>query len=70
MISDDGIGIPDEKLQTPDIGLDAMQSRARLIGARLEFARGARGGTIITCTWPMNRDEKRKRSKGRRSRGR
>jgi len=47
VVSDDGVGMP----ATPGegLGLHMMAYRARMIGAVLEVAAGARGGTIVSC---------------------
>lgn len=51
-IRDDGVGIAGatgERAQE-GFGLRIMRYRARLIGATLKVARGANGGTVVTCT--------------------
>jgi signal transduction histidine kinase len=50
-VKDDGIGFP-EALDRPfGMGLHIMNYRARMIGAALDIRRGARGGTIVICSY-------------------
>ncbi len=46
-VRDDGAGMPADP--RGGLGLHMMAYRARMIGAVLEVAAGARGGTIVTC---------------------
>ena len=48
VVKDDGIGIPPRPNET-GMGLKNMQTRARLIGGRLEIRRREHGGTAVTC---------------------
>ena len=49
-VEDDGIGIPQEKLQSREgMGLRIMHYRAQLIGASLRAEPLAQGGTQVTC---------------------
>ena len=52
-VRDDGAGLPQEVTDQDGIGLQTMAYRSRLIGATLELRRRARGGTIVTCTFPL-----------------
>ena len=51
-IRDDGVGIQRATGERPQegVGLRIMRYRSRLIGATLKVARGANGGTVLTCT--------------------
>ena len=51
-ISDDGIGIDLAHIKSGGMGLHTMQHRAQAIGARLEIAARASGGTEIRCLLP------------------
>ena len=51
-VTDDGIGIPVPLPKKGGMGLTIMTQRAKLIGATFDICRGARGGTIVTCTLP------------------
>jgi PAS domain S-box-containing protein len=48
-ISDDGCGIPSVGERVAGLGLRSMRYRAGLIGATLDVARRAEGGTRVTC---------------------
>jgi len=48
-VVDNGIGIPDASERVAGLGLKSMNYRARMIGARLEVSRGAKGGTQVLC---------------------
>lgn len=47
VVSDDGVGMP--RAPGSGLGLQMMAYRATMIGAALEVAAGAGGGTIVTC---------------------
>jgi len=49
-IRDNGIGISRELAHSRRMGMQIMQHRADSIAATLEIKRGARGGTIVSCT--------------------
>jgi two-component system sensor kinase FixL len=49
-ISDDGVGLSEEKLGGNGIGMHSMAYRARIIGGVVEVQAGPRGGTVVTCT--------------------
>ena len=53
VVKDDGVGLP----RTPGkagMGLDNMQTRARIIGGRLDIRRRKLGGTTVSCELPAN----------------
>jgi PAS domain S-box-containing protein len=50
-IKDDGAGIPRAPKEN-GMGLSNMQTRAKLIGSRLEVRPGKHGGTAVTCELP------------------
>lgn len=52
-VKDDGVGIPNASRKKGGMGLGNMQTRARLIGGRLEIRRRKHGGTAVTCEWPQ-----------------
>ena len=54
-ILDDGIGIQDTS-RVGGIGLRIMNYRARMIGASLRIESEPNGGTLVTCTFNINRD--------------
>ena len=51
-ISDDGIGLSEDKLDGGGIGMHSMAYRARIMGGMLEVKRGDRRGTVVTCIIP------------------
>jgi signal transduction histidine kinase len=51
-IRDNGVGIPRGAGGAGGMGLDTMDYRARLIGARLQVRRVAPCGTLVACTFP------------------
>ncbi|RYD79706.1 MAG: response regulator [Verrucomicrobiaceae bacterium] len=54
-IEDDGLGLPEEASDRPGMGLQVIQYRARLIGARVEIHSKADEGVRIVCTIPKQR---------------
>jgi two-component system sensor kinase FixL len=50
-VNDDGIGFPGKLDRQSGMGLHIMNYRARMIGAALDIRRGARGGTIVICSF-------------------
>jgi signal transduction histidine kinase len=52
-IRDNGVGIPRGAGGAGGIGLDTMDERARLIGARLQVRRVAPHGTLVACAFPL-----------------
>jgi len=50
-VNDDGIGFPTKLDRSQGMGLHIMNYRARMIGASLDIRRGARGGTIVICSF-------------------
>ena len=53
-IRDNGVGISRGASAVAGIGLDTMDYRARLIGARLRARRAALRGTMVACTFPLS----------------
>ncbi|HEY1770302.1 MAG TPA: PAS domain S-box protein [Chthoniobacterales bacterium] len=53
-IADDGRGLPAEKSEK-GMGIDIMQHRASVIGARLTLESQSGGGTAVTCTLPAQK---------------
>ena len=54
IVSDDGIGIPEDRGSGQGMGLHIMSYRAGMIGGRLEVRPNAPGtGTSVTCVFPM-----------------
>lgn len=54
-ILDNGIGITDTT-KVGGIGLRIMQYRARMIGASLRIESEPNGGTLVTCTFNLNKE--------------
>ncbi len=52
-IEDDGIGIGPEVLRTKGLGMRSMELRAGAVGAAIEVARGAGGGTVVRLECPQ-----------------
>ncbi len=48
-VADDGIGIDDDDLRNPGLGIKLMQYRANFIGASLLFRRRSKRGTEVVC---------------------
>ena len=55
-VQDDGVGIALRRKRS-GTGLRNMETRARLIGGRLEVARRERGGTAVSCELPIRQDQ-------------
>ena len=55
-ITDDGIGMP-KVPNNHGMGLNVMNYRARLSGGELTIQEGPNGGTIVSCTAPVNKYE-------------
>lgn len=53
IVKDDGVGIP-QILKKTGMGLNNMETRARLIGGRLEIRRRKHGGTAVACELPLH----------------
>jgi signal transduction histidine kinase len=53
-VTDDGNGLPDEKLRKDGMGLRIMDYRARIIGAVFEIRTLPAGGTRAVCTWNLD----------------
>ncbi len=52
-IEDDGCGIGNATLGNKGMGLHLMNYRARMVGGSLDIRRGADGGTIVACVFPV-----------------
>jgi signal transduction histidine kinase len=52
-VRDDGVGLAEPAGACDGIGMHTMAYRARLIGGALDVRRRARGGTAVTCTFPL-----------------
>lgn len=53
-IADDGVGVPDLQALPDGMGLSIMRYRASSLGGKLAIARGADGGTVVTCSCPLS----------------
>jgi PAS domain S-box-containing protein len=53
LISDDGVGIAENRGNSLGMGLQIMSYRAGMIGGTLEVAPGPVEGTTVTCIFPM-----------------
>jgi signal transduction histidine kinase len=54
-VADDGSGLSQKTMTNPGLGLRIMQYRARMLDATLTVERAsARGGTVVTCTCPID----------------
>lgn len=52
-VRDDGVGLPETTGESDGIGMHTMAYRARLLGGTLEVRQRSRGGTEVTCTFPL-----------------
>jgi signal transduction histidine kinase len=52
-VEDDGVGLPENGLESGGLGLRIMAHRAATIGGTLTVEPAAPGGTIVTCTLPQ-----------------
>jgi signal transduction histidine kinase len=52
MVIDDGVGLPEPLPQSNGLGLRIMAHRASILGGKFAVARGAAGGTVVTCVMP------------------
>lgn len=68
VVKDDGVGIPEDVPDEGTLGLNMIQYRADLIGARLTVDSGENGGTVVRCSMPMPRSSESSRSDEERSR--
>lgn len=50
-ISDDGVGFPDDFLETDGVGLKVMRYRAAAMGGQVTLFSGAQGGTRVQCVF-------------------
>jgi two-component system sensor kinase FixL len=56
-VRDNGIGLPDDAVQSKGLGLRIMSYRAQKIGGTLNIARGEEGGTVLTCSFKAPPEE-------------
>jgi signal transduction histidine kinase len=56
-VSDDGVGIEEERRRPDSMGLRIMDYRARLIGAFLQIDAGEQGGTTVSCRLALVPDD-------------
>jgi len=52
-IHDDGMGLPEVLGKHAGMGLNIMSYRARMVGGSLEVQRNSRGGTSVSCVFPL-----------------
>ena len=52
-IHDDGLGLPEVLAKHAGMGLNIMNYRARMVGGSLEVQRNSRGGTSVSCVFPL-----------------
>lgn len=50
-VRDDGIGLPEGAGERTGLGLQTMNYRAKMIGARFAIGRADGGGTVVRCLW-------------------
>jgi two-component system sensor kinase FixL len=53
VIEDNGSGLPEGADKKGGMGISIMRYRAAELGAKMEFRRGDRGGTVVSCIWYM-----------------
>jgi PAS domain S-box-containing protein len=58
-IADNGSGIAEIPANNPGMGRHLMNYRARVVGGSLEIQRIATGGTIVTCSFPVQEPAKK-----------
>jgi signal transduction histidine kinase len=51
-VKDDGIGFPANANEKSGMGLQIMQSRAQMIGGRVDFRNDVGGGVVVICSAP------------------
>ena len=56
VIADDGLGIPEDRANSPGMGLHIMSYRSSMIGGTLQVRRNAMRGTSVSCVFPMRAD--------------
>jgi len=59
-IKDNGSGLPKSFSRTAGMGLRVMNYRAGMIGATINLESEARGGTLVSCSMPNNRQAKKR----------
>ena len=52
-VRDDGVGFPPDDEKGSGSGMHIMRYRARVIGGTLEIKPGTGGGTLVTCSLPL-----------------
>lgn len=55
-VEDDGQGLPADFLQRHGLGIRIMEYRAAMVAGTLGIHAGAQGGTVVTCTFPQDRE--------------
>ncbi len=53
-VEDDGVGVPETAENTGGLGIRIMAHRAAIIGGSFAIEPGPTGGTIVTCSIPVN----------------
>ena len=56
-VEDDGVGLPEESPVGAGIGIRIMAHRAAMIGGVFSIEPAPTGGTIVTCSFPLNRGQ-------------
>jgi signal transduction histidine kinase len=57
-VADDGVGFSKTKKQINGVGISIMRYRTNLLGGEFEIEGRPSGGTIVSCTVPVNADAK------------
>jgi signal transduction histidine kinase len=52
-VADNGVGIPEPRLDTTGLGLRIMHYRARSLGGTLSIIHRPEGGTLVACSCPL-----------------
>ncbi len=53
IVTDDGVGLPDDAMDAPGMGLKIMSYRARMLGGEVRFERAEPRGVRIVCECPI-----------------
>jgi PAS domain S-box-containing protein len=53
LVTDDGIGIEQDRCNTQGMGLNIMSYRSSMIGGRLEVKKNGTRGTTVSCVFPL-----------------
>ena len=64
-VTDDGVGLPGGRNDSPGLGFQIMNHRARAIGSRLEIECPKKGGTRVSCYLPDKGLQSQKRANTR-----